>query len=372
MPGPQRRGARAGQQLPRRRVVGRGLHHLFEERRGVRGGVVEDLAALADDAARLEEDLVDRRVGELGLAGRRQGDLQGFGDGFGDLFLEGEDVGQVAVEAVGPQGDLAIAFHELGGDAHPRTAASDRSVEQVRGVQFRGHLAHGFLCPAELEAGAARDDLEVGGPDDRLLDFLGHAVGEIGRFRIAGEIVERQHGQQPFPGAWRREVRRRRRRVTADQLADAGQDLQPSGRAEVAVPPRQPGALHAVERQRRHRLVEAELDQGAVAVGHVGLRRHPARLHRVDGPQDQHRLGRAQVFLDHGGKVTVGGELVVYPDAVASGAEGLGDLVRGRGRRVGIGDEDFSHHAPAFSRLPAPRSSSGSQHLYGRTGRRYN
>ena len=49
----------------------------------------------------------------------QQLDLQLIDNGVRDLVLDGEDIGEIAVVAIGPQMPPVAAVDELRGDAHP-------------------------------------------------------------------------------------------------------------------------------------------------------------------------------------------------------------------------------------------------------------
>ena len=133
------------------------------------------------------------------------------------------------------------------------------------------------------------------------------------------------------------------RRVATHKFGDAGGDLAPAGRVEVAGPAGHVGALDAVEGPGELCAVDRQLDQLVIGAGSVRLRLHPLGLHRFSRPDDHDRLGRLQPFLDHLGISPMRRQLIVPPDAVAQPAQGLGDLLGLIRRRAGVGDEDVGH-----------------------------
>ncbi len=81
------------------------------------------------------------RAGEPSLVGRRQADLQRFGDPPRDLVLHGEDVLERGVDLRSPERPSRSRLDELHGDAQPRARALEAAVED--GID--GQLAAGLL-----------------------------------------------------------------------------------------------------------------------------------------------------------------------------------------------------------------------------------
>ena len=115
------------------------------------------------------------------------------GDGLGNLFLDGENVGQLAVEAVRPKLAVIRRTHQLRTDAHAVTLAAQRSIEHMRDAELAADLAHAeFLIP-ERERRSARGDGQSVDAGQDIQDLFGHALGQIGVVRIRAEVGERQH-----------------------------------------------------------------------------------------------------------------------------------------------------------------------------------
>ena len=55
--------------------------------------------------------------------------LQGSGDGLGDIVLDGEDVGELAVVAFGPEMIAVLCVDQLRGHADPASRAADAPFE---------------------------------------------------------------------------------------------------------------------------------------------------------------------------------------------------------------------------------------------------
>ena len=93
-------------------------------------------------------DVLRRRRLDRLLLLRQQPHLELLDDRLGDLVLDGEDVGQVAVIAVGPEMRSVCAVDELRVDAHPLARLADASFQHVRDVEPPAHLLDvGVLCP---------------------------------------------------------------------------------------------------------------------------------------------------------------------------------------------------------------------------------
>ena len=98
--------------------------------------------------------------------------------------------------------------------------------------------------------------------------------------------------------------------------------------------------MDLVERDRRKRAVDGELNQGPCLSRPVGLGTDPLRANRFQRPDDDDRLGRLEPFLDDLAVRAVGRELVVAPDLVAGRPKHVRNLVCLPLGRSGIRDEN--------------------------------
>ena len=124
---------------------------------------------------------------------RQELDLQLLDDGLGDFVLDRENVGQIAVEAVGPQMPAGGAVDQLAGDPHPLAGLADASLKNEFHAQLGGNLGDVDRFALEGEAGVAPDHEQPADLGQIGDDVFGDPVGEIFLFGIARHIVERQH-----------------------------------------------------------------------------------------------------------------------------------------------------------------------------------
>ena len=137
-------------------------------------------------AARRALDLLADHGADLGL------DLAD--DVAGDLVLDLEDVFQVPVVALGPDMTAGAGIDELGGDPDALPGAAHGALDDVVGAEFRRQLADVGRAALVGKGGVARDHVEPAVLGERGDDVLGQPVGEIRLLRIAGHVLEGQHG----------------------------------------------------------------------------------------------------------------------------------------------------------------------------------
>ena len=190
------------------------------------------------------------------FSSRQQLQLQRRHDGLADLVLQGEDVGEVAVVALGPDVVAGRAVDQLGGDPHPAAGLAHAAFEHVADAQLARHLgARSTLLPLKVKAvlratTESAETLERSVMMSSLIPSLKYSCS-----RIAAHVGERQDADRELAGGRgaARPPGTARRPIRSATLAD---DLAPAGRVEIAGPAGQVGALDAVERHgqpRRHR-----------------------------------------------------------------------------------------------------------------------
>src|ERR1700759_173340 len=92
--------------------------------------------------------------GSLNLPRKRTHDIRRH------LVLQIEDVGEVAIIAVGPDVNASLSMNELAGDAHPATCLAHAAFQHVAHAKVAGDCAD-INGPALVGKGAvARDDKE--------------------------------------------------------------------------------------------------------------------------------------------------------------------------------------------------------------------
>jgi hypothetical protein len=135
-----------------------------------------------------------------GLAGdgffflRGQRDAQSLGDAACDFFLDGENVLELAVVALGPHRMARGRFNQLRGDAHPAAGAADRTFEHVRRAELLADLLGGDLLVAEGEHLGARENLQLRDLGNFGDDVFSNAVAKIFVFFSAALILKIKHG----------------------------------------------------------------------------------------------------------------------------------------------------------------------------------
>ena len=125
---------------------------------------------------------------------RGQRDAQSLGDAARDFFLNGENVFELAVVALGPDGMAGGGFHQLGGDAHPAARTADRTFEDVSCAELLADLLGGDRFVAEGEHFGARKNLQLGDFGNFGDDVFGDAVAKIFVFFGAALIFEIKDG----------------------------------------------------------------------------------------------------------------------------------------------------------------------------------
>ena len=82
---------------------------------------------------------------------------QGGRDGGGDLVLDGEDVGELAVVALGPDVAVGRGVDQLDGDAHPVAGLAHAALDHVLDAELARHLlARAPACPCGRRPSCAR------------------------------------------------------------------------------------------------------------------------------------------------------------------------------------------------------------------------
>ena len=97
----------------------------------------------------------------------------------GDLVLNGEDVGEIAVVAVGPEVTAVFALDELRGDAHARAGLADAAFQDESDPEILAHPLHVHRPALVDKRRIARDDEQAGDLRQVGDDVLGDAIAEI-------------------------------------------------------------------------------------------------------------------------------------------------------------------------------------------------
>jgi hypothetical protein len=276
---------------------------------------------------------------------------QGRNDLLGDLILDRENVGEVAIVALGPEMVAGRSVDQLGGDPNAVAGLAHAAFQHVADAEFARDLADIDRAALEGECGVAgdhrqrRDVGQIGGY------VLADPVAEIFLLGLAAHVGEGQYANRQLAGlaASRRFLVQL---AASGERRDAAFDLFPAGRGDLAIPAMKVGALNLVERHWRHGPIEADLDQDTLFAGGISLGSHPLRAGRLGRPQHHHCLGASEPFLDYVRIGAVDGELGITPYLIAGCLERFSDPGGQRLVRSGVGDEYVRHP-------PLPPSISG-------------
>ena len=153
-----------------------------------------------DDLAGLEVVVVSVDAGG-GPAGddifllRGDGGLKRPGDLGGELFLNGENVADLAIVSLGPDMLVGGGADELAGHAHLVAGPPHAALEQVGDAQFLGDLPAGLRRAAILHDRGARHDAQLRDEREVGEDVLLDAVGEKGAVLLLAHVAERKDGE---------------------------------------------------------------------------------------------------------------------------------------------------------------------------------
>ena len=112
---------------------------------------------------------------ELGIAdGRGNRDR----NGLGDFVLHREDVGEIAIVALGPDVVAGFGFDELCADADAIARLPHAAFEHVAHTKLAPDLLHIDRLSFKSELRAARDNEQRGIARQRGDDVVGNAIGE--------------------------------------------------------------------------------------------------------------------------------------------------------------------------------------------------
>ena len=124
---------------------------------------------------------------------RQQPQLQRIGDRLRNLVLDRENIGEVAVVALGPDMVAGRAVDQLRGDAHAGARLAHAAFEDVSDAELARRVLDVDLLALETERRVARDDRQRRNLRQIGDDVLADPVAEIFLLRISAHILERQH-----------------------------------------------------------------------------------------------------------------------------------------------------------------------------------
>ena len=136
-----------------------------------------------------------RRRGQVDRFAARRGD-DGVDDGAREFGLHGEDVGDFAVEAAGPDLLATAAVDESCVELQALSVTTHAAFEHGRHAEPLGHVLGVDVATLEAERGRTCDDLEARHASEPVEHLLGEAVGEVLLLGIATQIGEGQYGDR--------------------------------------------------------------------------------------------------------------------------------------------------------------------------------
>ena len=113
-----------------------------------------------------------------------------------DPVLHVKNVGDIAIEPIGPQMVAGFGFDQLPGDTHPETRLANAAFEHVTHAQLAGDLFDVDNLAFVGERRIAGDDEEGAVARQRGGDVLNDSVAEVVLIRIAAEVRERQNSDR--------------------------------------------------------------------------------------------------------------------------------------------------------------------------------
>ena len=126
----------------------------------------------------------------------RELDLDRVCDRASDFVLQHQHILHVPVVRLGPDMPIIRRAYQLRGDTHALAGALDGTFNQGVDIQLTADVRDRLAAASESHRRCPRHDAkradlrEIGG------DRLGHVVGELLLFGIAGECLERQDGER--------------------------------------------------------------------------------------------------------------------------------------------------------------------------------
>jgi hypothetical protein len=118
-----------------------------------------------------------------------------------DLVLYGEDVGEIAVVAVGPDMPASLDLDQLRGDADPVAGFAQTAFEHIANAQFAPDFFHIDRATLVDQARTAGDDEQRRIARQCGDDVLGDAIGEELLVGIGAHVLEWQHRYRGFVGS---------------------------------------------------------------------------------------------------------------------------------------------------------------------------
>jgi len=109
-----------------------------------------------------------------------------------DLILQGEDVPQIPIKAVGPEVGAGLGLDQLGGDAHTVGGLAHAALDKVANAELAADLLHIGKPALVDEARLPGDHEQPAHARQRRQNVIDHAVREVLLFGISAHVGEGQ------------------------------------------------------------------------------------------------------------------------------------------------------------------------------------
>ena len=132
-----------------------------------------------------------------------------FDDDRGDFVLDGEDVRQLAIEALRPELIAVVGIDELRRDAHAIARPTNAAFQGRPDPQSPADFSDVEILIPKCKRRCAGNHAQAGNARERTDDFLRDAVTEVLVIPQRAQICKRQHHDRREPCALIRKFRRR-------------------------------------------------------------------------------------------------------------------------------------------------------------------
>ena len=139
-----------------------------------------------------------RRHLQAGHFARREIGPQCPNDTFGQLGLDGEEIGQLAIECLRPDVGVGPRIDELGIHPDAIAGASHRAFEDMRDAERFADLAQVARAGAILLHRSAADHFQVGDPRQTGENVVVHAFSKESVLAIVAQVFKRKNGDTFF------------------------------------------------------------------------------------------------------------------------------------------------------------------------------
>src|SRR5438874_8215591 len=141
-------------------------------------------------------DVICRRLSNRFFLLWQQLDLELLHNGMGDFVLDGEDVGQIAIVAIGPDVSAVFPMDELSGHPNARPGFPHASFQNKVDPEVLRDLLHLDRFALVSKDGVSGDDEQTRHLGEVRDDVFGNAVAEIFLLRIAAHINKGKNGDR--------------------------------------------------------------------------------------------------------------------------------------------------------------------------------